>query len=90
MYSISDSEDWKIRGYSKCPAYQKRLAAWLQSDAFKQKEEETADLRRKVGTHACDTLSSSTPVPVRCSAASFDGVRQWWTVHVPLGMWCSM
>jgi hypothetical protein len=48
VYSTSDSEDWLIRGYSKCPAYQKRLAAWLRSDAFKQKEEETAALRQKV------------------------------------------
>lgn len=51
IYSISDSEDWRIRGYSKCPAYQQRLSAWLKSDAFKQKEQETAALRAKVTAH---------------------------------------
>lgn len=48
VYSISDSEDWRIRGYTKCPAYQTRLAAWLKSDAFRQKEQETQQLRQKV------------------------------------------
>lgn len=48
VYSSSDSEDWLIRGYSKCPAYLTRLAVWLRSDAFKQKEAESAALRQKV------------------------------------------
>lgn len=48
MYSISDSEDWRIRGYAKCPAYQQRLSAWLRSDDFKQKEQESQALREQV------------------------------------------
>lgn len=48
LYSSPESEDWRIRGYSKCPTYQKRLSAWLKSDGFRQKEEETAALRAKV------------------------------------------
>lgn len=48
VYSVSDSEDWRIRGYSKCPAYQKRLTAWLNSDAFKQKEQDTQQLRQQI------------------------------------------
>jgi hypothetical protein len=55
VYSVPDSEDWKIRGYAKCPAYQQRLAAWLNSDAFTRKEQETAALRAKV----CAARSSS-------------------------------
>jgi hypothetical protein len=48
VYSVPDSEDWRIRGYAKCPAYQQRLAAWINSDAFERKEQETAALRTKV------------------------------------------
>jgi hypothetical protein len=52
VYSSPDSEDWRIRGYTKCPAYQKRLSAWLSSDAFKQKEADTQALRQKVRLRA--------------------------------------
>lgn len=52
MYTTSECEDWRIRGYSKCPAYQKRLTAWLRSDAFKQQEAHTAALRQKVRSAA--------------------------------------
>lgn len=48
VYSVADSEDWKIRGYTKCPEYQQRLQAWLSSDEFKAKEAETAEFRNQI------------------------------------------
>lgn len=86
MYSSSDSEDWLIRGYSKCPAYQKRLAAWLKSDAFKQKEEETAALRQKVRERErsvcryCISTPNVCQVPLELVAA----VCCWQPLQTPL------
>lgn len=72
LYSISDSEDWRIRGYSKCPTYQQRLAAWLKSDGFRQKEQETAALRAQVQAIAPQLNTS---------------LAQWWDVYDAFNVW---
>lgn len=48
VFSVSEEQDVAIRGYTKCPAYDRRLARWFASDEFKQKEAETAAVRAKV------------------------------------------
>lgn len=48
VYSVADTEDWKIRGYTKCPTYQQRLEQWLGSDEFKAKAAETEDFRNEM------------------------------------------
>jgi hypothetical protein len=49
VYSSQDRGDWKIRGYTKCPAYEARLTEWFASDEFKAKEAASAGLRAAVG-----------------------------------------
>jgi hypothetical protein len=41
IYSVQETEDYRIRGYTRCPSYQRRLTDWYASDEFKQKEVET-------------------------------------------------
>jgi hypothetical protein len=48
IYSVQETEDYSIRGYTRCPAYQRRLADWYASDEFQQKEAET-----QVGGRSC-------------------------------------
>lgn len=83
MYSVPDSEDWKIRGYAKCPAYQQRLAAWLTSDAFKQKEQETAPLRAKVRPPEDVQLHCAGLQPSSTADCRFDlqACKQQWVCH---------
>lgn len=50
VYSAPDADDWAVRAYTKCPAYEARLRAWLASDAgFAAKERATAALREGIG-----------------------------------------
>jgi hypothetical protein len=49
VYSSPDRGDWRIRGYTKCPAYEARLLAWFASDEFTSKEAASAALRQAVG-----------------------------------------
>ena len=37
VHSVQDGEDFLIRGYTKCPAYAKRLDDWFGSAEFKAK-----------------------------------------------------
>jgi len=49
VYSVADGEDWRVRAYTKCPAYERRLAGWFGSPEFAAKEEETRAVREGVG-----------------------------------------
>ena len=44
--------DYVLRGYTKCPAYQRRLEAWFGSPEFKAKEEETREFRESIAASA--------------------------------------
>ncbi len=50
VYSVADSEDWKVRGYTKCASYERRLADWFGSEEFRAKEQATRAAREAVGT----------------------------------------
>lgn len=39
IYMHAEENDISIRAYTKCPAYQDKLAAWYQSPEFKAKEQ---------------------------------------------------
>jgi hypothetical protein len=41
VYSVAEAEDIKIRGYTKCPNYQKGLQEWYSSAEFLSKEHDT-------------------------------------------------
>ncbi|KAJ9534014.1 hypothetical protein QJQ45_027114, partial [Haematococcus lacustris] len=45
VYSEPDRDDWLIRTYNKCPAYDARLMAWFDSPQFQAKARDTAALR---------------------------------------------
>lgn len=48
VYSSPDDDDYVIRGYTKCPAYERRLEAWYASPEFVAKEADTKDLRDQI------------------------------------------
>lgn len=45
----ADADDILVRAYTKCPAFEKRLAAWYASGAFAAKAAETAAFRNSIG-----------------------------------------
>jgi hypothetical protein len=57
VYSVSEGNDWLIRGYAHCPAYRRRLSAWLAGQEFAAQADATAQLRSKV-------RGAAVPVPV--------------------------
>jgi hypothetical protein len=46
IHSVQDGEDYLIRGYTKCPAYARRLDRWFGSPEFKAKVYRASFLRR--------------------------------------------
>lgn len=66
VYSVDDAQDYAIRGYTKCPAYDAKLEAWYASPDFKAKEEESAGLRASVAATLTDSTDTS--------------LRNWWNV----------
>jgi len=72
VYSVAESEDYKIRGYTRCPAYQKRLQEWYTSAGFKSKEDETQELRARISSIA-PSLNTS--------------LANWWNVYDAFNVW---
>lgn len=72
VYSMADTEDWKIRGYTKCPAYEDRLQQWLASEEFAAKAAETQELRDKVQALAPQLNVS---------------LANWWNVYDAFNVW---
>lgn len=56
VFSVGEEQDVSIRGYSKCPAYDGKLARWFASTEFKTKEAETEAVRAKVRLDRTYTL----------------------------------
>lgn len=73
VFTVAEHEDWRIRGYTRCPAYERRLADWLlHSPEFAQKSKESAALRERVGKlvpHLNNSLAN------------------WWNVYDALNVW---
>lgn len=65
VYSVDDAQDYVLRGYTKCPAYEAKLVAWYASPEFKAKEEESAGLRAS----AAATLTTADT-----------SLKNWWNV----------
>mmetsp|Transcript_13596 Transcript_13596/g.29101 ORF Transcript_13596/g.29101 Transcript_13596/m.29101 type:complete len:514 (-) Transcript_13596:767-2308(-) len=74
VYSVADVNDYVIRGYTKCPAYDDRLAAWYNTDEFKRKETETQAFRERVKALAPD---------MDCN------LTNWWNVYDAWNVWNS-
>lgn len=72
VYSVADSEDWVVRAYTKCPAYQSRLEAWFASPEFAAKQEETRALREGI-TAAAPGLNVA--------------LENWWNVFDAFNVW---
>lgn len=72
VFTVAESEDWKIRGYTRCPEYAARLERWLASDEFRAKERESAALRARVGG-LVPQLNSS--------------LANWWNVYDAFNVW---
>jgi hypothetical protein len=48
VYAVEEADDWVLRGYTRCPAYQQRLEQWFGSAEFSQQEQASAALRERV------------------------------------------
>lgn len=72
VFSTSDVEDFKIRGYTKCPTYQKRLQHWYASEEFVAKAAATEQLRNEVQA-AAPQLNTS--------------LSNWWNVYDAFNVW---
>jgi hypothetical protein len=51
----SDADDWLVRAYTKCPAYEQRLKQWFTSPEFAAKSAETKSTRAAVAAAAPGT-----------------------------------
>lgn len=72
VYTQEESQDFMIRGYTRCPAYDARLAAWFNSAEFRSKEAETAQLRSQIQA-ADPNLNTS--------------LAAWWNVFDSFDVW---
>ncbi|KAL6746088.1 histidine phosphatase superfamily [Haematococcus lacustris] len=72
VYSEPDKDDWLIRTYNKCPAYDARLMAWFDSPQFQAKARDTAALRA-----AFQALAPA----LDCS------LENWWNVYDAWNVW---
>eukprot|EP00775_Hariotina_reticulata_P004333 gene4333-4586_t len=72
VYSVADSQDWKIRGYTKCPEYQSRLEAWFSSPQFIEKQQESEAFRRSI-QQLVPQLNTS--------------LANWWNVYDAFNVW---
>ncbi|KAF8071018.1 Acp2 [Scenedesmus sp. PABB004] len=68
----ADVDDWRVRGYTKCPSYARRLESWLGSAEFRAKEEDTASLRAAVQALAPQLNTS---------------LANWWNVYDAFNVW---
>ncbi len=72
VFSTEDGQDWRIRPYTKCPAYDRALQQWFDSPEFSQKEQETAALRAEVQALAPGLNTS---------------LENWWNVFDSFNVW---
>lgn len=72
VYSVDEPQDRLIRGYTRCPAYTRRLHTWLSSQEFRGREIESAPLRDRVAA-AAPALNTSLSV--------------WWNVYDAFSVW---
>lgn len=72
VFTVAESQDWLIRGYTRCPAYEKRLQTWFTSEEFKTKESDSAGLRAAVAA-ADPSLNTS--------------LANWWNVYDAYNVW---
>lgn len=72
VFSIADGEDFRIRGYTKCPTYVDRLTGWLGGEEFRRQEEASAALRSRVGELAPQLNTS---------------LSNWWNVYDAFNVW---
>jgi hypothetical protein len=64
-FTVDDAEDWRIRAYTKCPAYDRALSRWFGSEDFLAKEAQSKPVR--------DAVAAASP-ELNTSLAN------WWNV----------
>lgn len=64
-FTVDDAEDWRIRAYTKCPAYDRALSRWFGSEDFLAKEAKSKPVR--------DAVAAASP-ELNTSLAN------WWNV----------
>lgn len=73
VFSTEDGQDWRIRAYTKCPAYSRDLETWFSSPEFREKEAETLPLRTQIQTLVGPSLNVS--------------LANWWNVYDNFNVW---
>ena len=73
VFSTEDGQDWRIRAYTKCPAYDRDLENWFASPEFREKEAETLPLRTQIGSLVGPSLNVS--------------LANWWNVYDNFNVW---
>lgn len=77
VFNAEDGQDWRIRSYTKCPAYNDALERWFTSAEFKRKETETQALRDKVQ----QVLVGGGILNMNVSLAT------WWNIYDRFNVW---